>query len=233
MPRRFPKKTYEVIYKLIANRDGEHCLVPGCRKGPPQGKLEIDHADNNPRNWDPDNLHLLCKRHNLAMRELTSRQHVATMRRYSALNVCVCECEKGSGGVVEVGQVVDYRNGSIEMQANSYLEGMMIDFFLTTINDQGQADKKDLINSAAQYARGSPVTAKRYLEKLTSSFGPLTETRDGFGNIVIVFKPRCAPSGVTRMGANGPARGKSSKSGHGDTVTITRASRGGKDSGTA
>ena len=224
MPKRFTPKVYTTIYKMLAARDGDACLI--CGKTHPAVKLEIDHADGDIHNWDPENLHLLCKRDNLALRNKSTREHIAIIRAYSASIVCERERTKGCSGEIEVTEIVDYRNGSIEMQANSYFENLVIDFILTTIREQHQADRKDLINSAAQFARCSPITAKRYLEKLTSSIGPLSETRDGFGNVIIVLKPQKAPHGVTKPGVNGLASGKTQKTGSGDTVTISRALRG-------
>ena len=72
MPNRFQIAQHKLAYDFIACRDGEYCLAcfieNGIKRGPPAIKLQIDHADNNPRNWSPPNLHLLCQKHNLEMR---------------------------------------------------------------------------------------------------------------------------------------------------------------------
>ena len=78
MPNRFQRAQHEIAYGFIAARDGEYCLIckgEGKLKKPPEVKLQIDHADDNPKNWDPGNLHLLCQKHNLEMRKLTSAEH--------------------------------------------------------------------------------------------------------------------------------------------------------------
>ena len=68
MANRFQINQHRMAYGFIASRDGEYCLI--CKRGPGKVKLQIDHADNNPSNWEPDNLHLLCQTHNLQLRSV-------------------------------------------------------------------------------------------------------------------------------------------------------------------
>ena len=49
--------------------------------------------------------------------------------------------------------------------------------------------KEDAIYSGAEITGASITTVDRYLKKLTSSAGPLRETRDGLGATVIMMKP--------------------------------------------
>ena len=51
--------------------------------------LDIDHIDGNPKNENPDNLRLLCRRCNVA----TSNKSNA--RKSYSSDLCVCVCEKG------------------------------------------------------------------------------------------------------------------------------------------
>jgi hypothetical protein len=86
--------------------------------------------------------------------------------------------------------IVNYSQGSIEMQANSICERIFIDWILTEIKRLGQLLKKEAINSGAAVAGCSPVTASRYLDKLTCLVGPLQESRDQTGTVVISFRKR-------------------------------------------
>lgn len=72
----------DIIKKFLIARDGNFCLI--CGKEPPQVKLQIDHADNNPVNWDPDNLHLLCQKDNLQLRSKSTSEHKRLIEQYVA-----------------------------------------------------------------------------------------------------------------------------------------------------
>lgn len=203
MPKRFTPKVHDTLYRFIAARDGEYCLDPSCHKRPPKVRLEIDHADNDPSNWDPDNLHLLCQRHNLKMRQMTTREHIRLIKAYCDFNVCVCVREKGLKDTPEIREIIDFRCGSTEMQANSHYEPVYRDFIFRVLNAQGEAEKKDLNNSASHYCGCSPVTGRRYLEKLTSSIGPLKEAKDGIGNVIVVYREKRAPAAGTKQAGKG------------------------------
>lgn len=87
MANRFQINQHRMAYGFIASRDGEYCLI--CKRGPGKVKLQIDHADNNPSNWEPDNLHLLCQTHNLQLRSVPVVKKLRTIRWHSAKTVCV------------------------------------------------------------------------------------------------------------------------------------------------
>ena len=77
MANRFQNNQHRLAYGLIASRDGLKCIQ--CGRKPPKVALEIDHADANPNNWDSENLHLMCKRDNLAKRQmLTNPRHTVS-----------------------------------------------------------------------------------------------------------------------------------------------------------
>jgi len=186
MANRFSVRQHEIAYRFIAARDGEYCLA--CKKKPPAVKLEIDHADNNPGNWDPENLHLLCKKHNLEMRGKPVAEHKRLIRTYSANNVCVRVRERGAEGTHMVRDLVDFRNASPEMKANSYYERQYREWILSIILEQGLITKVEAINSGAEAVGCSPVTTGRYLAKLTSSVGNLKESTDATGTVIITFR---------------------------------------------
>jgi len=188
MPNRFQIHQHEIAYRFIAARDGEYCLDPSCKRKPPAVKLQIDHADNNPSNWDPENLHLLCQKHNLEMRQKTAAEHGRLVREYSAKNEREREKERGRESTGIVKEMVDFRAGSPEMKANSYYEIRYREWIFRIMREQGFITKADAINSGAEVVGCSPLTASRYLAKLTSSVGTLKETRDATGTIVIAFR---------------------------------------------
>jgi len=188
MANRFQIRQHELAYKFIAARDGEHCLDPSCKRKPPGTQLNIDHADNNPDNWEPENLHLLCKTHNLKLRGVPVAEHKRLIRAYSANNERERVRERGREGTHQVKELVDFRNASPEMRANSYYETQFREWLLTVIREQRIITKVEAINSGAEVVGCSPLTANRYLVKLTSSVGPLKERKDATGTVVISFK---------------------------------------------
>jgi len=185
MANRFQIRQHDIAYKFIAARDGEYCLQ--CKKKPPV-KLQIDHADNNPDNWDPENLHLLCQKHNLEFRGKPAAEHKKAIRDYSANNERERARERGRENTHLVKDMVDFRNASPEMKANSYYETQFREWLLTVIREQRLITKVEASNSGAEVVGCSPLTANRYLAKLTSSVGPLRESKDATGTVIISFK---------------------------------------------
>ncbi|MDP2729153.1 MAG: HNH endonuclease signature motif containing protein [Dehalococcoidales bacterium] len=186
MANRFQIRQHEIAYKFIAARDGDFCLQ--CKKKPPAVKLQIDHADNDPDNWDPENLHLLCQKHNLELRGKTAAEHKRLIRTYSANNERERARERGRENTHLVKDLVDFRNASPEMKANSYYETQYREWLLTIVREHGFITKVEAINSGAEVVGCSPLTANRYLSKLTSSVGPLKESKDATGTVVISFR---------------------------------------------
>jgi hypothetical protein len=160
-------------------------------------KLQIDHADNNPSNWTPDNLHLLCQTHNLQFRGIAVKKKLRTLSRYSANNVCVRERTYGSIGTKVAKDTLDYRSGSVEMKANSLFEPAFTEWLLTRL----PMVREEAQYSGAQVVGCSPETAKRYMKKLTSAAGPLREFRDGMGITMVGFKPDLDSSPLNINGA--------------------------------
>ena len=187
MANRFQIKQHELAYKFIAERDGEQCLI--CGSGPTKrNPLEIDHADANVSNWEPDNLHLLCKRCNLEKRAMSPKKQRRMIERYSANNVCEREKKRGVESTQLARSMVDYTSGSVEMQANSIYELRFREWLLEQIEANGFAIKKEAVYSGAEAVGCSPVTVTRYLSKLTSSVGNLVEEKGPLGVKVVRFK---------------------------------------------
>ncbi len=190
MPKRFTVKQHATVYQFIVARDGEYCLICHvCHKIPlPNVPLEIDHADNNPDNWQPENLHLVCKNDNLDLRSFTTEEHIALISECSAFNEREKERERGTAGTSLVKDLVDYRNASPEMKANSYYEIQYRDWVLTIVRENRLITKEEALNSGSEVVGCSQLSASRYLAKLTSGVGPLKQFKDATGTMVITYK---------------------------------------------
>jgi len=70
------------------------------------------------------------------------------------------------------------------MKANSMFEPVFTEWLLKNL----PMTKSEAINSGALVAGCSPATSERYLKKLTSAAGPLTEYRNGMNIATIDFK---------------------------------------------
>lgn len=190
MANRFQKNQYDAIAPWITERDGYYCLACFCegagRRTEPEVRLEIDHADNDPYNWDPDNLHWLCKTHNLKMRRLSVKEHISLMAGYSAKNVCVRERENLKTRTSK--ELELYNQASPECQINSIAEESWLVWMSDMIKYNGSISKEDAINAGAIAANNiSPVTTKRYYTKHTSVLGRFKENKNK-GNIRVVYR---------------------------------------------
>lgn len=183
MPNRYQINQRRIIYSFLAARDGEYCLMCGPEKQ--HKKLDIDHMDGDRNNWSPSNLHLLCRKHNLKLRSVSAKQHAATIRAYSAKNERERERKYSFPGTKMIRDLVDYRQGSPEMQANSYYELEYRNWVLEELTRLGTMRLEDAVYGGAEVVGCSPVTTRRYLKKLTSVIGILQEGKDGYGNSVI------------------------------------------------
>ena len=150
-----------------------------------QNTLDIDHIDGDPKNDNPDNLRLLCRRCNVA----TSNKSNPRKSYSSDLCVCVRERKEGKPGTRIARDDVDYRRASPEMQANLIYEDTFRRWLLATISAQGFYYRTAAINEGAELIGCSPATTGRYLAKLTSRSGPIAETKDALGHTVLMLKP--------------------------------------------
>ncbi|MGD0354881.1 MAG: hypothetical protein ABSB31_05495 [Dehalococcoidia bacterium] len=183
MPNRFQINQHRLAYSFIASRDGDHCLI--CKASPDKTKLQIDHADNNPSNWDPLNLHLLCQAHNLLFRGVPVAEKLRIIEEHSDKNERDRETRYGSISSKVAKDMVDYRAGSEEMKANSIFEPVYTEWLLRNL----PMTKDEAIHSGALIAGCSPLTSGRYLKKLACAAGPLQEFRNGMNVPTIDFKP--------------------------------------------
>lgn len=152
-------RTRKKLYRLVSRRDGEKCAICGITSATKQ--LVLEHRDNNPKNNDLTNLQLACRADN----------YRKNPRRPQNL------CE---------------RNRSIspqptELTINRQCESEFRKYVKHEVNERIHVPEKDLIDSGAELLNISPITAKRYLDKLCSAAGSLEREKMG-KTIVIQYK---------------------------------------------
>lgn len=180
MANRYQANQYKLSWEMIAERDGEYCLacfIEGRgRRGPGAVSLQIDHADNNKRNWAPSNVHFLCKTDNLKMRRLSVKEHSLLMTAYSAENVRVRM--RNNEYLSATRRTHAYEQGSPEMQINSIAERLWLEFMHEWIKINGSILKADAINAGAIAADDVNIqTTARYYIKHTSILGRFREIK--------------------------------------------------------
>jgi len=142
--------TRKKTYLIIADRDGEYCR--GCGALPTERPLVIDHRDNDNGNNSPDNFQLLCRPCN----------YRKNPRR--PVDECVSEEETHDQSEIEVSRL---------------REPFFRKYAYHLVNEQKTVPEIDIINSGAEHVSISPVTAKRYLNKMCSSIGLLQRKHIG------------------------------------------------------
>jgi len=186
MSRRLSHNTYDWAYRYLTIRDGEQCIICGAK--PPKTRLEIDHIDGNTSNNNPANLCLLCKKHNCEMRGKKPSEHKRIIHRYSLQNERERENSPAMPATQFTKEILDYQGGSVEMQANTMFETRYREWIMHKVTTVTEFLKEDAINAGAERVGCSPLTTRRYLQKLTSSDGPFYETKDAWGRVVLRFK---------------------------------------------
>jgi len=177
MPRRWATQTRYWAYRFLVLRDGEFCKICG---DPPTTRngLDIDHIDGDEHNNEESNLRLLCRKCNVA-RENRRRTKSPSVRE---------ERENPRTRVLK--QAIPYHEGSAEMQANFLFEVDYRTWLVEFIRELGWITKKEAINAGAEIVGCNPTTSAKYLAKLTSLAGPLLESKDMLGDVIITLKPQ-------------------------------------------
>ena len=146
-------------YMFLAERDGEHCKCCGVLSS--ERQLVIDHKDNNNGNNDLSNFQFLCRPCN----------YLKNPRR--PLDLCVSECESGD---------------LTEIQISQRKEPAFKKFVFHELNEYNEVSEYDLINDGAEDIGISPVTARRYLDKICSNRGICMRVIS-VNNTMIKYKP--------------------------------------------
>ena len=138
-------ETRKKLYVWIAKRDGDYCHC--CGRLPIEKQLIIDHRDNDNSNNNLDNLQILCRTCN----------YVKNPRR----------------PLEEVSESINKEE--TELQKSNRTEPQFKRFAIQELNQSKRHNvlEQELINAGAEYVGISPVTTKRYLNKLCSSRGIL------------------------------------------------------------
>jgi len=184
VPRRWATQTRYWAYRFLVLRDGEVCRE--CGEIPTtRNSLDIDHIDGDQHNKEESNMRLLCRRCN-----------VARENRRRAKNPSVQEeRERENPRTRVLKQAIPYHEGSAEMQANFLFEVDYRTWLLKFMDEYEFITKKEAINAGAEMVGCNPTTSAKYLAKLTSLAGPLCETKDMTGEVVILYRPRPAGNG--------------------------------------
>jgi len=130
------------LYSLITNRDGEYCK--GCGVFSYEKQLVLDHIDNNSKNNNQNNLQLLCRSCNY-------------LKNQRPVDQCESECVN--------------EGDATELETSRAKEPLFRKFIFHEINEYTESPERELLNSGSEDVGISPITAKRYLDKLCSSRG--------------------------------------------------------------
>jgi len=147
--------TRKKLYRFISQRDGEFCR--GCGALSFERQLVVDHRDNDNRNNEPTNHQLLCRKCN----------YLKNPRR--PVDLCVS---------------VDESPDQSELEVNRTREPIFRKFVCHEINERTSIQELELINSGSEISGISPVTAKRYLNKMCSPLGICQ--RHQVGKIIVI-----------------------------------------------
>ncbi len=171
--KRFQNKAaryYAYLYLVKRDNPADECgKCAKCNVTDNDRELVIDHIDGNPYNWREDNLRLLCRSCNVPWKKTTEPPAIIKSE---------CVNAKDAGEVERVG----LSQSSVEIQINLDKEPKFrsaVQFYVFT---KRQAGYTDVVYRFAEEIGISPVTADRYLKKMTSDAGPLKIVRTGKGS---------------------------------------------------
>jgi len=198
---------HEVAVNLCAYRDGGiYCRHCGRKVGdattakeqaqgqPPfLEKLQVDHINGDPDHNPPDgsNWQLLCMTCNLKKGDRPAG--IAAGPREKRLEEIRRQQRHGKEALQDatrdVKQRVDYSSGETSMQVNGICQARFTDWVMNKIKHDGVIAEKEAIASGAYVAGCNVLTAKRYLEPLTSRMGPLMRIKSIDGEVLLTIRP--------------------------------------------
>ena len=95
--------------------------------------------------------------------------------------------------------------GTSQQRTGYYAESRVVEWVFEQLRVRGVVSKQDLVDGSAQVAHVSPSTTVRYMDKLCSSEGPLSETQNEFGDLVVSLKESPVP--MSDDGCEGDRKG--------------------------
>ena len=152
--------TRKRFYLEMVEDEGEYCKK--CGVSGKERQLVIDHKDNDNSNNRRENRQFLCR-------------HCNYLKNPRPVDECVNDCEESTPS---------------EIQIKTTKEPLFRRFIYHELNEYGTVPEYDLINSGAEHADISPVTSKRYLNKMCSSVGLLIRKKV-VQTITIQYKDEC------------------------------------------
>lgn len=174
-PRKWAPSTLATITSFIVERDGPNCAI--CHAEPTE-PLEIDHLDPDGPNH-AKNLRLLCKTCNLARRRKRGRRGILSESTDESAHQLSLDDLRAPTDQAK--REIPYADGSPEMKASAWFEPTYRAWIVGNL----PMPKTDAINGGAEAVGCSPETATRYLAKLTSIAGPLTQEQNAHGILTI------------------------------------------------
>jgi len=173
-PRRYAPKTLAIFRAFLLDRDGPLCRL--CRADP-STPLELDHIDPDAATDHPKNWQLLCNSCNLSRRRRTNHRGIVRETDNNSSRQLSLDDVPESSPTSQAKSAIPYADGSSEMRASAWFEGN----FRAWLAKNLPIPKSEAVNGGAEAVGCSPETATRYLAKLTSIAGPLTQEQDAHG----------------------------------------------------
>lgn len=180
----------QLMYDALRHCYEGKCAI--CSVSEAEKELVIDHIDGNPLNWRFDNLRLLCKKHN-------ATEYWRKLKRFNKLeNDTITpqnmrerdneragledrDAERSMSIVASQGE-----STSAEIKINREKEPAFRGWVMTSLLMDGSMDVATAINGGAEKFSISPLTTRRYLNKMVSKVGYLciASKGKGFANVL-------------------------------------------------
>lgn len=203
LSRRLGSKERNRIYPFIIQRDGDYCLL--CANAvalgigtinrrspaPPGRKWDLDHANRNPMDWRPENVHAVCHEHNQWLSGQPPGKHIKVVQKGYVVNKRERESKSlpTNDSLFKIN--CGYSNASPEMKANIVFESDWIKA-AWDILIEGPSPKRLFIARCAKRC-GCAVSTSRnnFYEKHVYSAEPDSpfEEFPGSGEIMVRLKP--------------------------------------------